>query len=88
MNSNELQMMQTTKAVFDSFDKDGNGSIDKSEIKPLLLKISSQLKLPQPSDNDISEGFKQLDDNNNNKLEFDEFIQFYKQIYEHLIQNE
>ena len=88
MNSNELQMMQTAKAVFDSFDKDGNGSIDKSEIKSLLLKISSQLKLPQPSDNDISEGFKQLDDNNNNKLEFDEFIQFYKQIYEHLIQNE
>ncbi len=86
MNSNELKMMQTAKAVFDSFDKDGNGRIDKSELKPLLLKISNQLGLPVPSDKDIEEGFKQLDDNNNNSLEFNEFIPFYKEIYEHLIQ--
>ena len=86
MNSNELKMIQTAKAVFDSFDKNGNGSIDYSELKPLLIKISNQLELPIPSDKDIEEGFKQLDDNNNVRLEFNEFIPFYKQIYEHLIQ--
>ena len=38
--------------------------------------------MPEPSDKDIEAGFKQLDLNKNDLLEFNEFIPFYKQIYE------
>ena len=84
MSSNILKMTQTAREIFDSFDTDHDGLIKKSEVKPLLLKISKQLGLPEPSDKDIEQGFKQLDLNKNDLLEFNEFIPFYKQIYEML----
>ena len=82
----DSKMIDTAKKVFDSFDKDHNGAISKKEIKPLLIAISKQLGLGFPTDKDIEEGFKQLDDNKDDVLQFNEFIPFYKQIYEHLIQ--
>lgn len=82
----DARMIETAKKVFESFDKDHSGTTTKKEIKPLLIKISKQLGLDCPSDKDIEEGFKQLDDNNDNVLQFSEFIPFYKQIYENLIQ--
>ncbi len=80
-----INIAQTAREIFDTYDKNKDGSISKKEIKPLLEKISKQLNLPIPNDDDIEEGFKQLDNNQNDKLEFEEFFAFYKQIYEQLI---
>jgi Ca2+-binding EF-hand superfamily protein len=85
MSSHIIKIAQTAREIFDSYDKNNDGSISKKEIKPLLEKISKQLNLPIPNDDDIEEGFKQLDNNQNDKLEFEEFFAFYKQIYEQLI---
>ena len=85
MSSHIINIAQTAREIFDSYDKNNDGSISKKEIKPLLEKISKQLNLPIPNDDDIEEGFKQLDNNQNDKLEFEEFFAFYKQIYEQLI---
>lgn len=85
MSSHIINIAQTAREIFDTYDKNKDGSISKKEIKPLLEKISKQLNLPIPNDDDIEEGFKQLDNNQNDKLEFEEFFAFYKQIYEQLI---
>ena len=85
MSSHIINIAQTAREIFDTYDKNKDGSISKKEIKPLQKKISKQLNLPIPNDDDIEEGFKQLDNNQNDKLEFEEFFAFYKQIYEQLI---
>ncbi len=87
MSANILKITQSAREIFDSFDSDHDGVINKSELKPLLSKISKQLGVPEPSDKDIEQGFKQLDLNKNDLLEFNEFFHFYKQIYEMLTHN-
>ena len=85
MSSGEfIKMTKEAREIFDSYDLNNDGKIEKSELKLILNNISKKLGLPLPTDNDINIGFKQLDKNNNNLLEFDEFFDFYKQVYDQL----
>ena len=77
-------MIMEARELFDSYDSNKDGKIEKSELKLILNNISQKLGVPLPTDNDINEGFKQLDRNDNNLIEFDEFIFFYEQVYEQL----
>jgi Ca2+-binding EF-hand superfamily protein len=79
-----IKMTKEAREIFDSYDSNNDGKIEKSELKLILNNISQKLGLPLPTDNDINIGFKQLDKNNNNLLEFDEFFDFYKQVYDQL----
>lgn len=82
----KIERLKTVaKDVFDLYDVDKNGYIDKSELKPLLNKLSKQLGLPEPNDQDIDDGIKQLDFNKDGKLQFKEFFPFYQQVYEHIM---
>ena len=79
-----IKITKEAREIFDSYDLNNDGKIEKSELKLILNNISQKLGLPLPTDNDINIGFKQLDKNNNNLLEFDEFFDFYKQVYDQL----
>ena len=83
-SDNFLHMIIEARELFDSYDSNKDGKIEKSELKLILNNISEKLGIPLPTDNDINEGFKQLDRNDNNLIEFDEFIFFYEQVYEQL----
>ena len=83
-SNNFLHMIIEARELFDSYDSNKDGKIEKSELKLILNNISQKLGVPLPTDNDINEGFKQLDRNDNNLIEFDEFIFFYEQVYEQL----
>ena len=80
----DLHIVQVARQIFDKFDKNKDGSVEKSELKPLLSTISKQSNLPDPTDEDIENGLKELDLNKNGKLEFEEFYPFYKQVYDSL----
>ena len=56
------------REVFDTFDADRNGSIDKNEIK----KVCEALGL-DANESDISDLIKQADADGNGKIEFEEF---------------
>ena len=83
-SNNFLLMFIEARELFDSYDSNKDGKIEKSQLKLILNNISQKLGVPLPTDNDINEGFKQLDRNDNNLIEFDEFIFFYEQVYEQL----
>ena len=83
-SNNFLHMIIEARELFDSYDSNKDGKIEKSELKLILNNISQKLGVPLPTDNDINEGFKQLDRNDNNLIEFDEFIFFYEQVYDQL----
>ena len=70
------------KKVFNEYDKNEDGVLSIEELKPLLERLSVTLNLPKVSDEDIKEGIKKLDLNKNGVLEFNEFFNFFREIYQ------
>ena len=56
------------KEVFNTFDADGNGSIDATEIKKVCESLGLEANAAE-----IEDLIKQADDNGNGKIEFEEF---------------
>lgn len=84
-NSNQKNIRKVAKEIFNRFDKDKSGFIEKDELRELLITVSKQLNLPILTEKEIEEGLKQLDNNNDGKLQFDEFLKFYEQLYEEVM---
>ena len=84
-NSNQKNIRKVAKEIFNRFDKDKSGFIEKDELRELLITVSKQLNLPILTEKEIEEGLKQLDNNNDGKLQFDEFLKFYEQSYEEVM---
>ena len=78
------ETVDIAKKTFNEYDKNKDGVLSISELKPLLERIANLLKLPQASDEDIENGMKRLDYNNNKVLEFDEFFRFFQEVYQDL----
>ena len=85
LEKQKKHVIEVAKDVFNFFDTDKSGFIERCELKPLLNKISKQLNLPFPEEKDIDEGLKQLDLNKDGKLQFSEFLPFYEQVYEQIM---
>ncbi|KAI3650716.1 hypothetical protein MP228_004197 [Amoeboaphelidium protococcarum] len=62
---------------FQTFDKDGNGHIDKSELHKVCQELGEAI-----STEDLSKKIAEVDQNNNNTVEFDEFLQVIAKIRE------
>ena len=75
---------EVAKKTFNEYDKNKDGLLSAEELKPLLERVAILLNLPHASDSDIEEGMKKLDINKNKSLEFDEFFNFFREIYQEL----
>ena len=76
------ETLDTAKKTFNEYDKNKDGTLSVAELKPLLEKIANLLNLPKATDEDIKRGMEKLDYNKNKVLEFDEFFQFFKRVYQ------
>ena len=65
-NSSEL------KKVFDEFDKDASGAIDKAELKAMMEKLGTNL-----DDEQVENALKDLDLNGDGVIDFDEMKRWY-----------
>jgi Ca2+-binding EF-hand superfamily protein len=54
--------------AFNAMDKDGNGYIEKRELKNLLLALGES-----PTDKDVDDMFKAADVNGDGQISFEEF---------------
>ena len=61
-----------------------DGLLSKNELVPSLEKVAVALNLPKPNEKDVEEGIKKLDLNENGVLEFNEFFNFFREIYPEL----
>ena len=73
---------EVAEKTFNEYDENHDGVLSIDELKPLLEKVASILNLPKASDEDIKEGMKKLDLNKNGVLEFNEFFQFFREVYQ------
>ena len=63
--------------AFKSYDKDGNGVLDKKEIVSLLqTHFKEQGIHKKPSKDDVDGFFKKVDEDGNGNISFDEFKHF------------
>ena len=78
----QKEAIEIARKTFDAYDKNKDGVLTASELKPLLQRVAKLLNLPPASDEDINDGMKRLDLNDNKALEFDEFYNFFKEVYQ------
>ena len=78
---------EVAKKTFDEYDKNKDGLLSRDELVPLLEKVAKALNLPKPNEKDVEDGIKNLDLNRNGVLEFNEFFNFFKEVYHDLKNN-
>eukprot|EP00484_Ammonia_sp_Unknown_P000943 CAMPEP_0197021402 /NCGR_PEP_ID=MMETSP1384-20130603/2264_1 /TAXON_ID=29189 /ORGANISM="Ammonia sp." /LENGTH=705 /DNA_ID=CAMNT_0042449215 /DNA_START=122 /DNA_END=2236 /DNA_ORIENTATION=- len=61
-----------TKETFESIDADGNGHIDRDELKKVLFNLGEQV-----NEEDVTECFKLIDADGNGEISFKEFETWY-----------
>ena len=67
------------KELFEKYDLDKNGVLDKNEFVIVMIDILRELgeDLPEKKHLEVAEeGFTRFDINQNHKIEFDEFYEF------------
>lgn len=64
--------LREVKETFDHFDTDGNGVIDRNELRALLESLD-----PGFTEDDVLMGLKVLDANGNDVIDWDEFLEWW-----------
>lgn len=77
MNKTGKDLEQDILEIFKKYDVDNSNSIDRSELGVLL----AELQFPTEYFDNL---FTEMDVNNDNVLQFDEFLSFYTQMQRHL----
>jgi len=66
---------RTARKIFDSHDDNRNGQLEISELIGVAQELHLRLKLPAPSTNVAKKLMKKYDANNNQMLDFEEFLE-------------
>ena len=59
------------KEIFNTFDENGNRTLDRTELRRLFTALGERLTL-----NELEYAFQELDTNDSGKIEYGEFIAF------------
>ena len=67
----ETTQEEELKARFQMFDRDGNGLIDRDELKTVMQELGEKL-----SEEDIDEMIEEADTNNDGFIDYEEFARY------------
>jgi len=81
-------IQKITKLAFEKIDVDGSGFLEMKELETIMLRISADMGVEPPKQQDIEEVFKSLDKDNNGTIDYNEFSLLIKNILLSLIKNE
>lgn len=70
--------MQDADLIFSEFDRDCSGYLDQKELKNLFLCLG--IGEGVDIDNFVADRMKELDKNNDDKVDFDEFVECYNSL--------
>jgi Ca2+-binding EF-hand superfamily protein len=72
MSNLSNEEIERIKSIFNQFDKNNNGTIEKTELKTLSIALNTPL-----SHAELIDFFKLIDENNNGIISWDEFIHYW-----------
>ncbi|CAI2376695.1 unnamed protein product [Moneuplotes crassus] len=79
-------LKEEVKKIFDSYDADENGYLDRSELKNFLNEISTSLKLKMYIDDTVVDHvFGTIDQDKNHQIELDELEEYVRQFVEKML---
>ncbi|CAD8109330.1 unnamed protein product [Paramecium primaurelia] len=70
---NSIQVTEFSNRVFDRYDKNHSGFIEKDELNTLLKNLAMELNSQQPTQKEIDYMLSYLDTNNDSKVSRTEF---------------
>ncbi|CAK71655.1 unnamed protein product (macronuclear) [Paramecium tetraurelia] len=70
---NSLQLSEFSNRVFDRYDKNHSGFIEKDELNTLLYNLAMEMNSQQPTKKEIDYMLSYLDTNNDSKISRTEF---------------
>lgn len=70
------------KDLFDNYDADGSGNLDRDEIIKLLGDTCKELDIPQMADEDVDALIVECDDSGDGEFDFDELYDMVAPILE------
>jgi len=72
MSNLSNEEIERIKSIFNQFDRNNNDTIEKTELKTLSIALNDPL-----SQAELIDFFKQIDENNNGIISWDEFIRYW-----------
>ena len=73
MRNRELQEEEELRALFETTDKDGGGTIDAAELGMLTGDLGLALSVPE-----VQEAMRDIDDDDSGEIDFEEFYDWYR----------
>jgi len=70
---NIMSVNEKIKLIFDQFDKNNNGNIEKKELGALAIALNNPLSNPE-----LQDLFKGIDSDLSGQITFEEFIKYWK----------
>lgn len=64
--------MENIRKIFDQFDKDNNGYIEKKELQTLAIALNNPL-----SPAELHDFFRKIDTDNSSQISWKEFIKYW-----------
>ena len=64
--------IEEIREIFVHFDRDSSGTIDRGELRQLLEAMEAEC-----SDEELETGLKEIDSNQNGRIEFREFLRWW-----------
>ena len=86
LNDDEY-LTSVTRKLFESADKNHNGTIEMKELKACMISVAQGLKLEKPKEEVVKQEFYKLDCDKNKLIDFNEFKSFVKQNMLKVIEN-
>jgi Ca2+-binding EF-hand superfamily protein len=83
--SDEKKFENAAKTLYAHADLNGDHIIDYKEFKIQFMKISDDLNLGKPTEEEINQMVKKVDLNMNGKIEYNEFRKFLKNLFMELV---
>ena len=71
------ERIEKMRVAFDSFDKDGNGVLEREEVEDLLKMHFKETNInKKPTAQDVQEFFTKIDKGTDQTINFEEFVNF------------
>ena len=70
------------ESSFQKVDLDKNEALDRKEFEQVLIQISREVGVDIPTKDEVDDLLTLLDENGNNKIEFEEFCNLIEKVFQ------
>jgi Ca2+-binding EF-hand superfamily protein len=75
------ELVRKAEVYFNKYDQDKSNSIEINELKDLMSDLAKEIKIPLPSEQDVSVIMDDTDLNQDRRISREEFVNLFRIIY-------